>query len=144
MEKHFERIKNHHISVKELGSRIIFLRTIAKGGSSQSFGLHVAKLAGIPGEVLKTANDMLLSLEENRSDSLQLGIDEGENSRKKRQQEERETKKQAQMSFQTSFIQLDDPILLQIKENILQLDVDNLTPIAALNELNKIKALLKK
>ena len=144
MEKHFERIKNHHISVKELGSRIIFLRTIAKGGSSQSFGLHVAKLAGIPSEVLKTANDMLSSLEENRSDSLQLGIDEGENNRKKRQQEEREAKKQAQMSFQTSFIQLDDPILLQIKENILQLDVDNLTPIAALNELNKIKALLKK
>lgn len=144
MEKHFNRIKNYHIAVKELGSRIIFLRTIAKGGSSQSFGLHVARLAGIPKEVLKTADDMLVSLEEKRSDSLQLGIDEGENTSKKRLKEEKEAKKTAQMSFQTSFIQLDDPVLLQIKEDLLHLNIDNLTPIEALNELNKIKSLLKK
>ncbi|MBO6118460.1 MAG: DNA mismatch repair protein MutS [Bacteroidales bacterium] len=143
MEKHFDRIKNYHIAVKELGNKIIFLRTIAKGGSSQSFGLHVARLAGIPKEVLKTADGMLLSLEENRSDSLQLGIDEGENNRKKRLKEEKEAKKQAVNAFQTSFIQLEDPILLQIKDELLHLDIDNLTPINALNELNKIKKLLK-
>lgn len=143
MEKHFDRIKNYHIAVKELGNKIIFLRTIAKGGSSQSFGLHVAKLAGIPKEVLKTADEILTSLEENRSDSLQLSIEEGENNRKKHIKEEKEAQKRAQMSFQTSFIQLNDPILEQIKTDLLQLDIDNLTPINALNELNKIKKMLK-
>lgn len=144
MEKHFDRIKNYHIEVKELGSKVIFLRTIAKGGSSKSFGLHVAKLSGMPKEVLKTADNILSSLEENRSDTLQLGIDEAENLRKKRLKEEKDAQKTAKNDFQTSFIQLEDPILLQIKEDLLSIDIDNLTPIQALNELNKIKKILKK
>ena len=143
MEKHFVRIKNYHVSVKELGSKIIFVRTISKGGSSQSFGLHVAKLAGVPKKVLKIADEILLSLEENRSDSLQLNMAGTANTRKENNKEERIAKERIKTSFQTSFIQLEDPVLLQIKDNVLQLDIDNLTPIDALNELNKIKSLLK-
>lgn len=144
MEQNFERIKNYHITVKELGSKIIFIRKIAKGGSSQSFGIHVARLAGVPKEVLSIANDMLTSLEESRSDSLQLGINEGENSNKSRKKEQNERKKQAIESFQTSFIQLNDPILEEIKDDILNTDIENLTPIQALNKLNDIKKIIQK
>ena len=143
MEQNFDRIKNYHIQVKEIGQKIIFLRTIAKGGSNKSFGLHVAKLAGIPKEVLKTADDMLISLEENRSEGIQLGIDEDENQRKMYLKQEKKAKRQAQIGFQTSFIQLNDPILEDIKDDLLHLDIDNITPIDALNHLNRIKKMVK-
>ncbi len=144
MEQSFDRIKNYHITVKELGTKIIFIRKIAKGGSSQSFGIHVARLAGVPREVLATANDMLESLEESRSDSLQLGIDEGENTNKKQKKTIKERKQQVIDSFQTSFIKLNDPILEQIKDDILNTDIENLTPIQALNKLNDIKKIIQK
>lgn len=129
MEKQFKRIKNYHIGVKEIGKKIIFLRTIVKGGSSQSFGIHVAGLAGLPKEVLETAQEILNSLEAERKASLDLT--------------EKNTANTPQTYYQTSFIKLDDPILLQIKDDLMKLDVDNLTPIQALNELNKIKKMLK-
>lgn len=137
MEQHFDRIKNYHISVKELGSKIIFIRKIAKGGSSQSFGLHVAKLAGVPKEVLSIADEMLSSLEESRQDSIQLGIEEGEKSLKNK-------KKHQETSIQTSFIQLNDPLLEEIRDDILNTDIENLTPVQALNKLNEIKKIIQK
>ncbi|MBQ0111708.1 MAG: DNA mismatch repair protein MutS [Bacteroidales bacterium] len=143
MEQHYDRIKNYHVTVKEVGSKIIFIRTIAKGGSGKSFGIHVAKLAGMPKPVLKLADEMLVSLEETRSDSIQLGIDEGENQKKLSKAAEKNKKKSQETAFQTSFIQLNDPILEQIKDDLLQLDIENLTPIQALNKLNDIKKIVQ-
>ncbi len=150
MEKQFKRIKNYHIAIKEIGKKIIFLRTIVKGGSSQSFGIHVAGLAGLPKQVLETAQNILTTLEAQRKLSLDLSdgtIAEGEKNTTNKETITSITRAKSntaeQTYYQTSFIKLDDPILLQIKENLLRLDIDNLTPIQALNELNKIKNLLK-
>lgn len=143
MQDSYPRIKNYHIQVKEIGQRIIFLHTIAQGGSSKSFGIHVAKLAGIPKQVLSMADKMLSSLEESHNDSIQLNIDEQENAQKISLKQEKKAKKEAQIGFQTSFIQLNDPILEDIKIDLLNLDIDNLTPIEALNHLSKIKNMIK-
>lgn len=143
MQDSYPRIKNYHIQVKEIGQRIIFLHTIAQGGSSKSFGIHVAKLAGIPKQVLSMADKMLSSLEESHNDSIQLNIDEQENAKKISLKQEKKAKKEAQIGFQTSFIQLNDPILEDIKIDLLNLDIDNLTPIEALNHLSKIKNMIK-
>lgn len=142
MENHFERIKNYHITVKELGSKILFIRKIARGGSSKSFGLHVARLAGMPKPVLNVAEKMLQRLEEKRSDTLQLDIQK--NDKKGYQKDKNTTKDEVLSGFQTSFIQLNDPLLEQIKEEILNTDIENLTPINALNKLNEIKAIVEK
>jgi len=122
------RIKNFHISIKEVGKEVIFLRKIEQGGSEHSFGIHVARMAGMPSAVLRRAEDLLKQLERSHSEEkLSYRPD---------------PKKQAEGDFQLSFIQLDDPLLLQIKEDILNTDINTLTPVEALMRLNEIKRLL--
>ena len=130
MEKSFKRIKNYNVSVKEVDNKVIFLRKLERGGSEHSFGIHVAKMAGMPKSIVKRANEILKQLE---SDNRQQGI---------------AGKPLAEVSenrggMQLSFFQLDDPILCQIRDEILNLDVNNLTPIEALNKLNDIKKILR-
>ncbi|MBP1630609.1 MAG: mismatch repair protein MutS [Bacteroidetes bacterium] len=129
MESIYPRIHNLHVTVKEIGKQIIFLRKIASGGSSQSFGIHVARLAGMPREVLQEAEDILENLEKKHKTK------EGEVAKKKKKNDD---------SYQLSFIQLDDPLLLQIKDDILATDIDNLTPIEALMKLHSIKKIIEK
>ncbi|MFA7081635.1 MAG: DNA mismatch repair protein MutS [Bacteroidales bacterium] len=130
MEGTYSRIKNLHVTVKEIGKQIIFLRKIARGGSSQSFGIHVARLAGMPKKVLDEAEEMLEMLEKRQKPNKPKP-----SSKSKQKQED---------PFQLSFIQLDDPLLLEIKEDILNTDIDNLTPMEALMKLNNIKKLIEK
>ena len=130
MEKQFERIRNYHISVKEVGNKVIFLRKLAIGGSEHSFGIHVAKMAGMPPKVVKRAGEMLKILEEK--------------SAKNDKKTEKKPKKDADLGYQLSFIQLDDPSLLEIKEILLDIDIDVLTPVEALFKLNEIKKIVKK
>jgi len=130
MEKSFNRIKNYNVSVKEVDNKVIFLRKLERGGSEHSFGIHVAKMAGMPKSIVKRANEILKQLE---SDNRQQGIS---------------GKPLAEVSenrggMQLSFFQLDDPILCQIRDEILNLDVNNLTPIEALNKLNDIKKIVR-
>lgn len=130
MEKSFKRIKNYNVSVKEMENKVIFLRKLERGGSEHSFGIHVAKMAGMPKSIVKRANDILKQLEmENR----QQGISG------KPMVEVGETRG----GMQLSFFQLDDPILCQIRDEILNLDVNNLTPLEALNKLSDIKRIVK-
>lgn len=130
MEKSFKRIKNYNVSVKEVDNKVIFLRKLERGGSEHSFGIHVAKMAGMPKSIVKRGNEILKQLE---SDNRQQGIagkplaEVGEN----------------RGGMQLSFFQLDDPILCQIRDEILNLDVNNLTPIEALNKLNDIKKIVR-
>ena len=126
MEKSFKRIKNYNVSVKEVDNKVIFLRKLERGGSEHSFGIHVAKMAGMPKSIVKRANTILKQLE---SDNRQQGISG------KPLTEVSENRS----GMQLSFFQLDDPILCQIRDEILNLDVNNLTPIEALNKLNDIK-----
>ena len=128
----FNRIKNYHVSVKEVRNKIIFLRKLAKGGSEHSFGIHVAKMAGMPKVVLKRSEEILKQLEAAHSNN-DLGAEIKEVARKK----------VAEDNYQLSFIQLDDPLLEQIKEDILNTDINTLTPVEALMKLNEIKNLLK-
>lgn len=130
MEKSFKRIKNYNVSVKEVDNKVIFLRKLERGGSEHSFGIHVAKMAGMPKSIVKRANEILKQLE---SDNRQQGI---------------AGKPLAEVSenrggMQLSFFQLDAPILCQIRDEILNLDVNNLTPIEALNKLNDIKKIVR-
>ena len=130
MEKSFKRIKNYNVSVKEVDNKVIFLWKLERGGSEHSFGIHVAKMAGMPKSIVKRANEILKQLE---SDNRQQGIS---------------GKPLAEVSenrggMQLSFFQLDDPILCQIRDEILHLDVNNLTPIEALNKLNDIKKIVR-
>jgi len=125
MEKSFERIKNFNVSVKESDHKIIFLRKLIEGGSEHSFGIHVAKLAGMPRSIVKRANDILKELEQShRKEELKEKVDD--------LAEQRE-------GFQMSIFQLDDPVLKQIRDEIFNLDINNLTPMEALNKLNDIK-----
>ncbi len=129
MEKSFKRIKNYNVSVKEIDNKVLFLRKLERGGSEHSFGIHVAKMAGMPKSIVKRANAILKQLE---SDNRQQGI----------------AKPTAEIAsnrsgMQLSFFQLDDPVLSQIRDELLTLDVNNLTPIEALNKLNDIKKILK-
>lgn len=129
MEKSFKRIKNYNVSVKEVSNKVIFLRKLVRGGSEHSFGIHVAKMAGMPQSIVKRANTILKQLEsDNRKQGIAKPISEIN--------EQRE-------GFQLSFFQLDDPILSQVRDEILMLDVDNLTPMEALNKLNDIKKIVK-
>ena len=130
MEKSFKRIKNYNVSVKEIDNKVIFLRKLERGGSEHSFGIHVAKMAGMPKSIVKRANDILHQLE---TDNRQQGI---------------AAKPTAEIAsnrggMQLSFFQLDDPVLSQIRDEILNLDVNNLTPLEALNKLNEIKKIVK-
>ena len=131
MEKTFKRIKNYNVAVKEVNNKVIFLRKLERGGSEHSFGIHVAKMAGMPKSIVKRADEILKQLEqENRQTGTVTGktITEGPSSAG---------------GMQLSFFQLDDPVLCQIRDEILNLDVNNLTPIEALNKLNDIKKILK-
>jgi DNA mismatch repair protein MutS len=126
MEASFARIKNYHVTVKEVGNKVVFLRKLKRGGSNHSFGIHVAAMAGMPKKVVERAEKLLTLLEKahtgDQVDKAALKPEE---------------------PMQLSFIQLDDPLLLQIKEDILNTDIDNLTPMEALMKLNEIKKLLK-
>jgi DNA mismatch repair protein MutS len=128
MERSFRRIKNYNVSVKEVGNRVVFLRKLAPGGSEHSFGIHVARMAGMPKSIVKRSNEILKQLEsENRQDGLVKPVKEiaarGE-------------------GYQLNFFQLDDPVLGRVREEIENLDVNNLTPLEALNKLNEIKKII--
>ncbi|MFA8300454.1 MAG: DNA mismatch repair protein MutS [Hyphomicrobiales bacterium] len=131
MSNTFKNIKNYHIAVKDTGNKVIFLRKIKEGGSEHSFGIHVAKMAGMPPQVLSRANEILAYLEDTHGN---------ENINKSNTP----TKTSTDDNYQLSFIQLDDPLLQQIKEDILNTDVNTLTPVEALMKLNEIKKLLSK
>ena len=126
MTEQFTRIKNYNVSVKESGKNIIFIRTLKKGGSEHSFGIHVAKMAGVPKQIVSKANQILLQLESLRSkDANATAITNNEN-------------------LQLSFFKLDDPILEQIRDELLDMDINTLTPVEALMKLNEIKKLIGK
>ncbi|MEO8149530.1 MAG: DNA mismatch repair protein MutS [Bacteroidia bacterium] len=129
MEASFARIKNYNVSIKEIDNRILFLRKLVPGGSEHSFGIHVAKMAGMPAKVLARANSMLALLEKSHSSSELI------KSAKSKEQKD---------AFQLSFFQLDDPMLEQIREQILRTDINTLTPVEALLKLHDIKKLLGK
>ena len=130
MENSFKRIKNYHVSVKEMNDKVIFLRKLKKGGSAHSFGIHVAAMAGMPRKVIDRADALLAMLEKSHShENLNDAVKETKNTFD---------------NMQLSFIQLDDPLLLQIKEDILNTNIDTLTPVEALMKLNEIKKLLSK
>lgn len=144
MQEKFSRLKNYHVSVKELGSKVIFTRKIEQGGCSESFGIHVAKLAGMPRGVLSLAEKILESLEQTRTENIEVGTKEEKKDGKQDKTAKKTTENLIRPEIQTSFIRLNDPILEQIKEDIVSLDIENLTPIQALNKLNEIKDLVKK
>ena len=160
MEKHFERIKNYNVSVKEVNGKVIFLRKLMPGGSEHSFGIHVAEIAGMPKSIVNRANAILRQLE---ADNAGVGVDESgaeasaeapsENaasttvtSVKRRKGGKLSTRNIASQSsvqgVQLSFFQLDDPMLCQIRDEIIGLDINNLTPVEALNKLNEIKKIV--
>jgi len=126
MTEQFKRIKNYNVSVKESGKNIIFIRTLKEGGSEHSFGIHVAKMAGVPKQIVSKANQILLQLESLRSkDANATAIANNE-------------------ELQLSFFKLDDPLLEQLRDEILDLDINTLTPVEALMKLNEIKKLIGK
>ena len=129
MAAQFPRIKNYHVSVKELDNKVYFLRKLEEGGSEHSFGIHVARMAGMPPAVLRRAEEILKQLEESRA-------------RREEKGEEVHIEKSKDDSYQLSFINLDDPLLLEVKETIVGLDINSLTPVEALLKLNEIQGLL--
>lgn len=128
MEKSFKRIVNYNVSVKEINGKVVFLRKLVKGGSEHSFGIHVAKLAGMPPTIVRRANEVLKQLEQNnKQDSLNKSLDDIAANRS---------------GMQLSFFQLDDPVLSQVRDEIMNTDINNLTPMEALNKLNDIKHII--
>ena len=137
MEGQYEHIKNYHVSVKELDGRVIFLRKLVPGGSEHSFGIHVARLAGMPPQVVNRADAMLQVLEAKNEHTALKGEKDEKGTLKA--QKSAET-----AGYQLSFIQLDDPTLLEIRDKILDIDIDTLTPLEALLKLNEIKKIVAK
>lgn len=135
MEEQYERIRNYHVSVKEIDGRVIFLRKLVPGGSEHSFGIHVARLAGMPATVVNRADAMLKVLESKNNTSPQ-----GANFEKKKAGKIKNSNPEA--GYQLSFIQLDDPSLMEIKDKILNIDIETLTPLEALLKLNEIKKIV--
>ena len=128
MEKSFNRVVNYNVSVKEINGKVVFLRKLARGGSEHSFGIHVAKLAGMPQSIVLRANEVLKQLEsDNRKDSINKDLSNVADQRG---------------GMQLSFFQLDDPVLSQVRDEILDLDINNLTPMSALNKLHDIKKII--
>lgn len=127
MEKTFPRIKNYNVAVKEVDNKVIFIRKLERGGSEHSFGIHVAKMAGMPQSILNRADEILKQLESENRKELKGTITSG---------------KKAKDGIQLSFFQLDDPILSQVRDEIKNIDVNNLTPLDALNKLNEIKRII--
>ena len=138
MEEQFQRIKNVHVSVKEIDGRVIFLRKLAPGGSEHSFGIHVARLAGMPPQVLNRADAMLKQLEEKSAKMA------NESEAKSEKTQKTPSEEPVSAGYQLSFIQLDDPTLLEIRDTIRDIDIDSLTPIEALLKLNEIKKIVGK
>lgn len=136
MADQYERIQNYHISVREVGNKVIFLRKLEMGGSEHSFGIHVARMAGMPPQVLKRANSML-ELLESKSEKISELNPKAEKPGKKQQSK-------PEAGYQLSFIQLDDPTLVDIRDRLLDIDIDSLTPIEALLKLNEIKKIVSK
>ena len=130
MEKNFSRIKNYNVSVKEIDNKVIFLRTLKRGGSEHSFGIHVAEIAGMPKSIVKRANVILKQLEADNSNVGSVGKPSAQSLNQSRE------------GMQLSFFQLDDPVLSQVRDEILGLDINNLTPVEALNKLNEIKKIV--
>lgn len=127
MERTFKRIKNYNVSVKEIGNKVVFLRKLVPGGSEHSFGIHVAKMAGMPKSIVQRSSEILKQLEtENRQEGI-AG---------------KSLKNSSSDGYQLNFFQLDDPVLSQVRDEIKNLDVNNLTPIEALNKLNEIKRII--
>ena len=135
MADQYERIQNYHISVKEVGNKVIFMRKLEMGGSEHSFGIHVARMAGMPPQVLKRAHQML-ELLESKNEKI--------SDQKSSKNTKKETKITPEPGFQLSFIQLDDPTLLEIRDKLLDIEIDTLTPIEALLKLNEIKKIVAK
>ena len=151
MEQLFERIKNYHVSVREIDNTIVFLRKLARGGTEHSFGIHVARMAGMPQSIVSRATEILTNLESVYGNN-EIGEKEEKHTekteeqpiapsrRKKRQPSARQVADVAQQgSMQLSMFQLDDPVLVQIRDQIKGLDINSLTPLEALNKLNEIK-----
>lgn len=134
MEKTYERIKNFNVSVREVENKVIFLRKLVRGGSEHSFGIHVAKMAGMPQSIVKRADDILVQLE---SDNRKSEIAESKKGTKKKT-----AKGSSDGAYQMSFFQLDDPVLSQVRDEIKNIDINNLTPIEALNKLHEIKRII--
>ena len=130
MEKNFKGIKNYNVSVKEMDGKVIFLRKLERGGSEHSFGIHVAEIAGMPKSIVKRANTILKQLEAENAQVGSVGKPTAEKL------------DQSRDGMQLSFFQLDDPVLCQIRDEILGLDINNLTPVEALNKLNEIKKIV--
>ena len=129
MEKSFRRIANYNVSVKEVDNKVIFLRKLIRGGSEHSFGIHVAKLAGMPQTIVHRANEILHQLEsDNRKHGIALP--------------QEKKKEPAGGCMHLSFFQLDDPVLSQVRDEILHTDINNLTPVEALNKLNEIRKII--
>jgi DNA mismatch repair protein MutS len=128
MAEKYERIKNYTVAVKEIGSQILFMRKLIPGGSEHSFGIHVAKLAGMPNQVVKRAEEMLTHLESQRSQENPGTKVKG--------------KKSKENTMQLSFFQLNDPVLEQIHEELISIDINALTPVEALMKLNEIKKII--
>lgn len=133
MEAQFPRVVNYNVSVKEIAGKVVFLRKLARGGSEHSFGIHVAKLAGMPRAIVDRASQVLHQLEESsrraQGDAVVTSVDAS-------------TTDKGEAGVQLSFFQLDDPVLSQIRDEILHTDINNLTPMAALNKLHDIKKIL--
>ena len=128
MERTYKRIANFNVSVKEVDNKVIFLRKLVKGGSEHSFGIHVAKMAGMPQSIVRRADQILKQLEsENRNNGISKPTHEIATQRE---------------GIQLSFFQLDDPVLSQIRDEIINLDINNLTPVEALNKLNEIRKII--
>lgn len=130
MEKSFERIKNYNVSVREAGGKVIFLRKLLRGGSEHSFGIHVAEIAGMPKSIVKRANTILKQLENDNAQVGSVSKPSGEKINMSRE------------GMQLSFFQLDDPVLSSVRDEIIGLDINNLTPVEALNKLNEIKKIV--
>ena len=130
MEKNFSRIRNYNVSVREVDNKVIFMRKLVRGGSEHSFGIHVAKLAGMPMSIVDRANQILSDMEgtSSKKNVTQLGSGKASVS--------------APEGMQLSFFQLDDPVLEQIRDEVQTLDINNLTPLEALNKLSEIKKLV--
>ena len=129
MEKNLSRIKNYNVSVKEVDGKVIFLRKLERGGSEHSFGIHVDEIAGMPRSIVKRANVILKQLEAENAQVGAVGKPTAEIAASRE-------------GMQLSFFQLDDPVLCQVRDEILGLDVNNLTPLEALNKLNDIKKIV--
>ena len=127
MAKHFERIKNFNVSVREVEGRVVFLRKLVPGGSEHSFGIHVARLAGMPRSIVERAEVILHELERNNAGGVSTPVPDGT---------------PRADGVQLNFFQLDDPVLCQIRDELLHLDVNRLTPLEALNKLNDIKQIV--